>query len=378
MNKKSTTLILLCITYILSFSQTYPTFGPEKAVTITGNTLDAMEPFISADGNTLFFNSLNNGTTTSLYYATRVNDTTFTFVGQVNGVNDPTPHLDAVASMDSANNFFWVSTRNYPTVFENYQHGSYNAGSVTKAGRVKGNFYVYTPGWLIMDAAINYNGKLLIYCNAWFNNCGGLPCKARLGIAQKLNDSTFNKTTTSEQVLANINDSTYIVYAPEITRDGLELYFTRIKNGTTLSEICVSVRTSLTDVFSMPKVIYSNQPQIPEAATIVPDKSRIYYHKKPGSLYKIFMRYRTISTGINERSASNSILLFPNPAESDFRIIIPDTQQNVELTIYDMFGQTVLVTSRQTEINISGLQRGIYTVVVKYERNLWQQKFIKQ
>lgn len=361
-----------------SFSQVYPTFGPEKTVTITGNTLDAMEPFISADGNTLFFNSLNNGTTTSLYYATRVNDTTFTFVGQVNGVNNLTPHLDAVASMDSANTFFWVSTRNYPTVFENYQRGSYSTGSVTKAGRVIGNFYVYSPGWLIMDAAINYDGTLLIYCNAWFNNCGGLPCKARLGIAQKVNDSTFNKITTSEQVLANINDSTYIVYAPEITKDGLELYFTRIKNGTTLTEICVSVRPSLTGVFSLPKVIYSNQPEIPEAATIVPDKSRIYYHKKPGSLFKIFMRYRTVSTGTDEKPVSNTaIQLFPNPSESTFKILLPDSQQNAEVRIYDMLGQQVL-SSSQMDVDISGLQMGIYSILIKQGENSSIQKLIKQ
>lgn len=88
-------------------AQFYPPFGPEIKVNITGLSFDAMEPFISADGNTLFFNSLNSGGNTNLYYASKVDDTTFTFEGLVEGTYDPTPdHLDAVASLDSLNNFF--------------------------------------------------------------------------------------------------------------------------------------------------------------------------------------------------------------------------------------------------------------------------------
>src|ERR1700719_4761516 len=92
---------LFSLALALGFSsvsaQTYPSFGNEIPVTITGDTVpDAMEPFISPDGNTLFFNSLNNGTTTTLYYATKVNDSTFTFAGGLTGANLLTPpHLDA-------------------------------------------------------------------------------------------------------------------------------------------------------------------------------------------------------------------------------------------------------------------------------------------
>jgi hypothetical protein len=35
-------------------AQAVPAFGPEIKVTISGLTFDAMEPFISPDGNTLF------------------------------------------------------------------------------------------------------------------------------------------------------------------------------------------------------------------------------------------------------------------------------------------------------------------------------------
>nr|HQU77731.1 hypothetical protein [Chitinophagales bacterium] len=55
----------------LAFSQSYPTYGPEIPVTVAGLTFDAMEPFLSPDGNTLFFNSLNAGGNTNLYQAER-------------------------------------------------------------------------------------------------------------------------------------------------------------------------------------------------------------------------------------------------------------------------------------------------------------------
>ena len=56
----------------------YPSFGLEIDVTINGLSFDAMEPFISADGNYLFFNNKNDGIDTKLFYATKINDSTFT------------------------------------------------------------------------------------------------------------------------------------------------------------------------------------------------------------------------------------------------------------------------------------------------------------
>ena len=88
---KKQLLILLIFSILISCStnnestSSYPTFGNEINVTINGLTFDAMEPFISSNGNYLFFNNINNGINTKLYYATRVNDSTFNFVGELFG-----------------------------------------------------------------------------------------------------------------------------------------------------------------------------------------------------------------------------------------------------------------------------------------------------
>jgi hypothetical protein len=277
----------------------YPTFGNEIEVSINGLTFDAMEPFISPDGNYLFFNSLNDGIDTKLYYATRIDDTTFSFIGELTGTSPNTPpQLDAVADMDSNNNFYWTSTRNYPTELNNLFHGTFNSGTVSNIERVQGDFNMNILGWLVMDHGISLDGQFLYFNNARFdeNNCVG-PCETTLGIAQKNNDGSFTTLSNSESILQNINDSNYIYYAPCVTSDNLELYYTRYLKGeitaTTTLEVCVAVRDNSSSEFSIPKVLFSETISgLVEAPTLTVDKSIMYYHQKATNSHKIMMRRR--------------------------------------------------------------------------------------
>ncbi len=303
------TIILIGVTFLL-FScskdnfepeqdQIYPSFGSAINVTILGLTFDAMEPFISPDGKYLFFNNLNDGINTKLYYASKINDSTFSFIGELNGTNQITqPYLDAVADLDADNNFYWTSTRNYPAELNNLFHGTFNSGNVSNIERIQGDFYMNEPGWLIMDHGISLNGQFLYFNNARFDNvnCQG-PCETNIGIAQKDNASTFNKLLNSVSILQNINDNNYIYYAPCISSDDLEFYYTRYLKGeiteNTVFEICVAVRNNVTDIFSVPKVLFSEKiSNLIEAPTLTTNKNIIYYHKKSSGTHKIIMRYR--------------------------------------------------------------------------------------
>ena len=280
-------------------SQTYPSFSSEIEVTIVGLSFDAMEPFVSSDGNYLFFNNLNDGINTKLYYATKVNDSTFNYVGELIGTNQTsTPYLDAVADMDANGNFYWTSTRNYPTELNNLFRGSFSSGNVTDIERVQGDFNMNIPGWLVMDHGISLDGQFLYFSNARLNetDCVG-PCETTLGIAQKVNSSTFNTLPNSSSILQNINNADYIYYAPCISSDNLELYYTRYLKGTitpsTVFEICVAVRTNSSSEFSIPKVLFSEViSNLVEAPTLTLDKNIIYYHQKTSDSHKIMMRYR--------------------------------------------------------------------------------------
>ena len=282
-------------------SPTYPSFGAELEVTINDLSFDAMEPFISSNGNFLFFNNLNDGITTKLYYATKVNDSTFTYNGELPGANQvTTPHLDAVADMDAHGNFYWTSTRNYPAELNNLFHGTFNAGTINDIGRVEGDFNMNIPGWLVMDHGISLDGQLLYFNHARFNDedCLG-PCETKLGIAKKNNDSTFSTLQNSESILQNINDPTYIYYAPCISSDNLEMYYTRYVKGqitaATVFEICVAVRSTAAAEFSIPKVLFSDTiANLIEAPTLTVDKNIMYYHQKTAGTHKIKMRYRNL------------------------------------------------------------------------------------
>ena len=367
---KSLTLLLILSTVFSqkALSQAYPIFGTEIKVTITGLTFDAMEPFISSDGNTLFFNSLNSGPTTDLFYANKVNDSTFTYIGLVGGCYDSSiEHLDAVASKDSANNFFWVSLRGIPNLYR----GNYAAGTVSNYSPTYGDFNVTTePGWLVFDAAINFQGDLLYYTNGYFGptytECVGVPCESNIGVAQKVNDSTFMKLSNTDALFVNVNDTNYLNYAPQITKDGLEFYFTRLLKTTTDTEMCVAVRSNTTDAFSPPIVLYSNPGFFPEAASPTTDKQAIYYHQKDASaIYHIYLRYRTGTTGIEEIENETLFELYPNPTSTIFNVVLQNPNEGFTLRVCSTLGEEIYTSNYETTVDISNLTNGIYYVTVE-------------
>lgn len=302
-------LIVSMLTWTLSSCQSnaegpaagavFPDYGPEIAVEIRGLDFDAMEPFLSPDGTTLFFNNLNDGIETRLYFATRLNDTTFQWVGEVEGTGQPEPpHLDAVPDLDKLGNFYWTSTREYPEELDNLFRGDYAGGVVTSIGRVRGNFNKGVPGWLVMDHGIRPDGEYLYYNNARFDpeSCTG-PCETEIGIASKIDDTTFAVLEDSERLLAEVNDPNYINYAPCIDSDGLELYYSRYRKGPitpdTRFELCVSIRAREDQAFSPPRVLFfAAPPGLVEAPTLSADRQRLYYHRKVDDIHRIFLRYR--------------------------------------------------------------------------------------
>ncbi|MBK7309867.1 MAG: T9SS type A sorting domain-containing protein [Sphingobacteriaceae bacterium] len=359
--KRNSTIALLvivnCVVSLFTLAQN-PIYDNEKLVTINGFTIDAMEPHLHTNDSALFFNSLNDGVNTSLFFALRINDTTFNLVGAVPVVNQTvTPRLDAVASIDTMDNFYWVSTRGYPADFDNLHRIRFLQSGYTNFGRVHGDFYIYQPGYLIMDAAVNYYGDQLIYCNAYFNMsiCGSIPCDASMGIAQKVNDSTFNKLPNTSTIMASINDTAnFCVYAPNLTKDGLEFYYTRFLKTAFNTEIMVATRSNTNSAFGAPSILVGSPNVVPEAPTLTADKSKMYYHKKVGSTYKIFVRYRQLSTEIKENSLEDISLAHPNPANT-----VLNFKKEIFVTVYDLSGK-IKFSGTTNEINVSEWANGIY------------------
>ncbi|MCP4460339.1 MAG: hypothetical protein GY816_20300 [Cytophagales bacterium] len=150
-----------------------------------------------------------------------------------------------------------------------------------------------------MDHGLSPDGDLLYFNNARLDepNCSG-PCETWIGVAEKVNGSTFMTLSNSDEIMGNINDPNYIYYAPSITDDGLGFYYTRFLVGSfdsnSEAEICVAVRASTSDVFNEPEVLFSDKiiTSMIEAPTLTTDKQVMYYHQKVDGVFKLMMRYR--------------------------------------------------------------------------------------
>lgn len=375
--------IFLCSPFVAT-SQNYPAFGSEIDVVINGLSFDAMEPFISSNGNYLFFNNLNDGVNTRLYYATKVNDSVFNFMGELNGTNQLTPpHLDAVADMDALNTFYWTSTRNYPADLENLFHGTFSNGTVSSIGRIHGSFYKNMPGWLVMDHGISNDGQYMYFNNARFDGICQGPCETELGIAQKVNDSTFNKMPNSDFLLHTIRDTNFIYYAPCISSDHLELYYTRFPKGAitpgTLFEICVAVRNNVNDTFSIPHVLFSELlAELIEAPSLTTDKQIMYYHKKTAASHKIVLRYRNAPSNILATAASKyPFSLYPNPASGQLNIQVDFKYSFLKVSVYNLLGELLISRLNQTEIDVHSLTSGTYIIRLEVDNEVVNNRMLQ-
>ena len=155
--------------------------------------------------------------------------------------------------MDAANAFYYVSTRDYPKEIRNLSRtGRFAGGIVTGVVPVEGDFYLSSPaGWIVMDAEISRDGKALYYVNARFEG-GALPSEARLGVA-RMQGAAFVRDASSDTLFAQVNSDDHLVYAPATAMGAKELYFTRIRKGTLVTEICVSILSDDAGAYSRPK-----------------------------------------------------------------------------------------------------------------------------
>ncbi len=260
-------------------------FGQPQKVTVQGYNDDMMEPFLSWDGNTLFFNNLNNpSVNTNLQYATKINDSLFTYRGELKGVN--TESLEGVATMDHSDEFYFISTRSYSQTFSTIYKGHFSEDSVSGVQLVQG-LSKHEAGWVDFDVAISDNGNFLFFSEGRYDANGG-PYEADIVMAEKMNGSFQRKDDQS--VLATINTNA-LEYAACLSPDMLELYFTRVDTPLTVSsvpQIYFSTRNSVDESFSKPFRI-ENITGFTEAPAVSPDDQIIYFHKRESGKFVLYM-----------------------------------------------------------------------------------------
>jgi hypothetical protein len=265
---------------------TYTEFSNATRVTITGYTGDAMEPFISKDGQYLFFNNRNDpSVNTDLFYASRVDDQTFEFLGPIAGVNSP--QLDAVASLDTLGNFYFVSTRSYSSSLSTIYSGQFSSAGVTNVALVPGISQL-KAGEVNFDAEISADGQTL-----WFDDgdySTGSLSAARIVIANR-QGAAFVRQANSDALLGAVNTQD-LNYAPSISVDGLELFFTRVSthSGATPA-IYRSTRTDATSAFGTPALV-TGATGFVEAPSLSADGHLLYFHQLVNGTFAIYLARR--------------------------------------------------------------------------------------
>lgn len=270
-------------------ARTYDAFQTPQDVAIVGYIGDAMEPFLTRDGAFLFFNNRNEPPeNTNLYWAKRIDDLTFQYLGEIPGVN--TNALEAVASMDRDGNLYFVSTRSYDKTWSTIYRARFRAGAASPPELVEG-VSRKRPGWVNFDAEISADGKTLYFVDAYFGSAG-YPQEASIVVAVA-SGTGFRRRGDTRRIFENVNGAG-LQYAPSLSPDELELFITRVRStrGTEPPAIYRSVRTAIHETFTAPQRVSAIQ-GFAEASTLSPDGRSLYYHALVDGKYRLRRVTRT-------------------------------------------------------------------------------------
>lgn len=270
---------------IALFQLPYAAFRSPDRVTIANYAGDAMEPFVTHDGRFLLFNNRNDpGVDTNLYYAERIDDLHFSYRGEIQGVNSSA--LDAVPSVSCDGDLYFMSTRSYGETFSTVYRARFSNGVATGIELAPG-ISKRMPGWVNFDAEVSADGQTIYAVDSRFS-AGGTPLSAHLFIARKRGDGGFARAPDSDDLLRLVN-SDELEYAPAVSSDGLELFFTRVREIRADAEprIWRSVRRSVREAFAAPQVVGAIA-GFAEAPALSPDGLSLYYHARVNGRFAVF------------------------------------------------------------------------------------------
>ena len=280
------------------------TFGNPQLVEIIGyptaSFQDVQEPFISRDGQYLFFNTAESERNKDLLCAKWDTDQgAFVFQGEIQEVNT-SENVEANPTMDENSNFFFIDTVAPPAWIHS---GVFQPGTMSLVGdaSISGPPDIQISGstaTVNMGVEVSADGNTLYFSRAVFLNAGQpsqVISASDILFAQKIDDAFVYDEATASTIMQNINTSEDLEYAACISEDELEFYFTRlvtsgIPGPTPDSQIMRAVRTNTTEAFGVPQSVdgIPNHIKFVEAPTIHGDV--LYYHQFDNGgakLYKV-------------------------------------------------------------------------------------------
>lgn len=264
-----------------------------QPVEIEGYGGQAMEPFISPDGKILFFNSENDpGVDTDLHFAERTGTNKFHYAGPLKEVNSG--DLDAVASMDSKGRLYFTTVREYGRTLKSIFVGVFENGHVGDIHPVPGEINPKVKMTINMDVGISPDGGTMYISRAVFKPGLTAPKESDLMVAHLRKDG-FEMDPQSRALMQNLN-TVQLEYAPAISTDGRELYFSRAQAPEAAISgpqfrIMVATRASADAPFGRPRALSALTGMI-EAPTVSLDLHEMFFHKKVKGKWGIWRAVR--------------------------------------------------------------------------------------
>lgn len=261
------------------------------------------EPFISRDGQYLFFNSGQSEFNKDLLYAKwDITQDSFVFQGEIQGVNTAS-NLEANPTMDDNYNFFYINNTAAPSWISTgtFQPDTMNLSSDSSILGLPSIELSGSTATVNMGVEISSDGNTLYFSRAVFLNAGQpnqVISTSDILFAKKIDDAFVYDEATAVMIMQYINTDEDLEYAACISEDGLELFFTRLASDTITdatpdSQIMRAVRSNTSEAFSVPQPVdgIPNHSKFVEAPTLY--GNTLYYHQfddRVANLYKVVLQ----------------------------------------------------------------------------------------
>jgi WD40-like Beta Propeller Repeat len=253
-----------------------------QTVRIEGYADEAMEPFLSRDGRFLFFNSRNDpGVNTNIHFA-EAKDGTFVYRGVLAGTVSYA--LDATPTMSADGRFCFVSPRDYRRALTSVYCGQFD-GQRVDGIQPQTTLPAERQGRMIFDVELSSDGQTMLFAEGTFDD-DEAPEDADIYLATP-GPRGFVRAANSGKMLARINTSD-LEYAPALSADGLELYFTRVTGFWLLRKprIFRARRNSVDEAFGKPVELEDIEGYV-EGPSIAND-DMLYFHRRLDDRYAIW------------------------------------------------------------------------------------------
>lgn len=268
-----------------------------QPVSIDGYNDECMEPFITGDGRYLLFNNSNSPfVDTHIHICKRLGENSFKHLGLLSG--SVSKSKDMAPTIDADGHLYFTTLRSFDKDGHSIYCGEFAKEGLKNVSLPNGDISPHKPAEINMDSDISKDGKTLLLSRAHFANPLLPPDKSDLAIAEKENGK-FSLNPQSQSLLSQLNTSA-LEYAPCLSADSLELYFTRASKKAVAGDakklepylrIMVARRKNCFSPYGKPEKLVALDGFI-EAPTITYDKREMFFHKKVSDKFRIFCARR--------------------------------------------------------------------------------------